>query len=173
MSNARLWSTTVTNGGFWQSISDNTHPVRLWAKGATRLAGMGAITIGSDIYFGDLPAENSVADLPLIGHELTHSWHVEAMSLGTPLWLIAHLTDTTGQLPSSPYRGNLSEVAGYAMEATITALLAKYPNLFYMIQNGTVNAIPGIRDEIRSLFVTNFNRLDMTYRLHPTDFVPD
>ena len=125
LAQATLYDTTAGSTGFWDSLSDNTSPYTLAARVATQSGNAEAITFGHDIYFRKLPMQNSPASLSLIGHELVHSLHVEALHLGRPLWVTSYLLDCA----KNGYNGNISEIAAYAMSDTIEQLLVKYPNL--------------------------------------------
>ena len=149
LANATLYATAAGSTGFWDSLSDNTSVYTLWARGATQLSDAEAITLGHDIYFRNLPMQNSPGCLPIIGHELFHGLHVEIGHVGRPLWLTSYVLD----LAKHGYNGNISEIVAYATSDTISYLLQKYPNLFQMIQSGTAEQkIPGLRKEIQRIF---------------------
>lgn len=121
------------------------------------------ITIGTDQFYppGILPHRDSPSTIAVIAHEAAHSFHCEAMSLGTPAFLSAYVIDSAAAhvYEGNGYEKNLSEVLGHAIEDTVVDVLQKYPHVLSSFNAASPNygQIPeGLRSFIAQSFERNF-----------------
>ncbi len=155
LSEVKLWDANSIHG--WHTL----HPWNLVAQASIYYGGAGAVSLGRHHYYDRLPLRNDVAGWPLIGHELSHSFDVQALGGSTTAFIMVYGLDA---LSARIYEGDgytkiLTEILGHAVEDTIDQLRREYPNLLTYFQEGGVNHMPAeLQDRIRVVFRENLLR---------------
>ncbi|MBA2115005.1 hypothetical protein HOV93_21770 [Planctomycetes bacterium FF15] len=133
--------------GDWASVFGT------FAYCAINFSKAGAVTIGGDIYFSNsytvgkewVPSAWSANNVSLLAHETTHS--LQANSWGLDHFFgIYYLAETIAY----GYRESIPEIEGYAMQAAVDQLIAKYPNIIVDILAG--NVPPGASMDLQNFY---------------------
>ncbi|MBX7259808.1 MAG: hypothetical protein K1Y02_25865 [Candidatus Hydrogenedentes bacterium] len=118
MSEVKLWDQKSIQG--WHVL----RPKYIIAFHAIDTFGAGAVSLGTDQYYARFPRANEVDNLPLLAHELFHSYHADRTG-GTTSFLSIYLLDSAAAYVESgaAYHGNFSEIFGHAIQDALLEML--------------------------------------------------